>query len=45
MKFIKRKHKVLHPGRNNSRHQYRMGDDQLESISAEKHLGVLVDSK
>ena len=30
--------------RNNCMHQYRLGADLLEGISAEKDLGVLVDS-
>ena len=32
-------------GRNNRMHQYRLGDDLLERSSAERDLGVLVDSR
>ncbi|GAB0179115.1 mitochondrial enolase superfamily member 1 [Grus japonensis] len=45
MKSNKGKCGVLHLGRNNPKHQYRLGVDQLGSNSAEKNLGVLVDSK
>ncbi|GAB0208382.1 hypothetical protein GRJ2_003303900 [Grus japonensis] len=44
MKFNK-KCKVLHLGRNNPRHKYMPWATQLESSSAEKNLGVLVDTK
>lgn len=43
--FSKGKRKVLHLGKNNLRHQYMLGANQMESSSAEKNLGVLVDTK
>ena len=38
------KYRVLHLERNNYMLQYRLGDDLLEMCSAEKDLGVPVDS-
>ena len=44
MRFNKDKCGVLHLGRNNRMHQYKVGDDLLERNSAED-LSVLVDNR
>uniref|UniRef100_A0A670HT18 Reverse transcriptase domain-containing protein n=1 Tax=Podarcis muralis TaxID=64176 RepID=A0A670HT18_PODMU len=45
MNFNREKCKVLHLGKKNERHKYKMGDTWLESSTCEKDLGVLVDHK
>ncbi|KAJ7414405.1 hypothetical protein WISP_84392 [Willisornis vidua] len=45
IKINKAKYKVLHRGRDNPKHKYRLSGEWIESSSVEKGLGMLVDEK
>ena len=45
MKFNKAKRKVLHLGRGNPKHRYRLSNEWIENSPGEKILAVLVNDK
>jgi len=45
MKLKNAKCKVMHGGRGNPKHKYRLGREWIESSPEEKDLGVLIDEE
>ena len=45
VKFNKSKYRILHLGRSNRMHLYRLGADLLERSFPKRDLGVLVDNR
>lgn len=45
MKFNMAKYKLLHLGQISPKHQYRLGDEWMDSGPEEKDLGIPVDKK
>ena len=42
MLFNSDKCHILHLGRNNTKHSYKLGEDELKSVEFEKDVGVIV---
>ena len=45
MKFSRDKYEVLHLGKRNQTHSYRMGNTWLSNTTSKKDLGVVVDHR